>query len=428
MQILCSAYIYCMEALGRHLLVELYECEPEILDDVIAVEQLMESAALAAEATIINVTFHHFSPYGVSGVIVIQESHLAIHTWPESRYAAVDLFTCGSDTRPWQAFEVLKQGLKAKSSSAMEIQRGATALLPALPNASIPINKQSRPSNPPAYQRDSWFTQRNEALAISLKHKGQRLLHTQSPIQKIELYDSIAYGKMLVLDGQIVFTEQDEYIYHEMIAHVPMQMLPVAKDILVIGGGDGGTMRELAKYDHFHSVHMIEIDAAVVDLSRKHFPEWWEWEALETFSWEVADAFEFVKTSANGNYDIIIVDLPQVMMEQEVFFSFYERLYQMLRQAGILLVPGHTPRYQVQAFCEAVKTLSKIVSKDQVNPYLVSIPTYPGGSWAFLAGVKGKINPIKEKGKIPADLKFYNTLVHQAAFALPNDLVSLLSK
>ncbi|MEL7530597.1 MAG: adenosylmethionine decarboxylase [Bacteroidota bacterium] len=428
MLILLSAYIYSMEALGRHLLVELYECKPEILDDVIAVEQLMERAAKAAEATIINLTFHHFSPYGVSGVIVIQESHLAIHTWPESRYAAVDLFTCGSDTRPWEAFKVLKEGLKAKSNSAIEIQRGATALLPAPPNAQLPPNKQSSPSNPPAYKRDSWFTQRNEALALSLKHKGRRLLHTQSELQKIELYESIAYGKMLVLDGQIVLTEQDEYIYHEMITHLPLQILPEAQDILVIGGGDGGSMRELAKYPQLKSVHMIEIDAEVVALSRNHFPTWWEWENLDNFSWEVADAFEYVKTQTEASFDIIIVDLPQVQMEAEVFRAFYQRLYQMLRAKGLLIAPGHTPRYQGESFCEAVNILKGILGKDQVKPYLASIPTYPGGSWAFLAGEKGKIEKLSLGLEIPLGLKYYNKGVHQASFALPNDLLSLLSK
>ncbi|MEM6344509.1 MAG: adenosylmethionine decarboxylase [Bacteroidota bacterium] len=426
MLILLSAYIYSMEALGRHLLVELYECEPEILDDVIAVEQLMERAAQAAEATIINLTFHHFSPYGVSGVIVIQESHLAIHTWPESRYAAVDLFTCGSDTRPWQAFRVLKEGLKAKSNSAIEIQRGATALLPAAPKAQLPHDKQSSPSNPPAYKRDIWFTQRNEAIAISLKHKGRRLLHTQSKIQKIELYDTITYGKMLVLDGQIVLTEQDEYIYHEMIAHVPMQMLPEAKDVLVIGGGDGGSMRELAKYKGLQSVHMIEIDAEVVNLSRKHFPDWWQWDALPNYSWEVADAFKYVKSQAEASYDLIIVDLPQMQMVAELFVSFYERLSQMLRPNGLLIVPGHTPRYRREAFCEAVNILTSVLGKAQVKPYLASIPTYPGGSWAFLVGVKGKIAGTIGGQTIPAGLKYYNQNVHQASFALPNDLIELI--
>ncbi|MFK7922760.1 MAG: adenosylmethionine decarboxylase [Bacteroidia bacterium] len=417
-----------MEALGRHLLVELYECEPEILDDVIAVEQLMEAAALAAEATLINVTFHHFSPYGVSGVIVIQESHLAIHTWPEARYAAVDLFTCGAETRPWQAFEVLKKGLKAQNSSAMEIQRGATALLPALPNAQLPTNKQSKPTNPPAYKRDSWFTQRNEALAISLKHKGQRLLHTQSALQKIELYESIAYGKMLVLDGQIVLTEQDEYIYHEMIAHVPTQLYPQAQDVLVIGGGDGGTMRELGKYKHWRSVHMIEIDAEVVDLSRNHFPDWWTWEEQDNFSWEIADAFEFSRSSPAERYDLIIVDLPQIVLEAEQELALYRRLYQMLRKQGVMILPGNAPRYEPKAFQRAVNSLAQIIGKENVKPYLAPIPTYPGGSWAFLAGVKGEIDQQTKSHPLPSGLQFYNEAVHQAAFALPNDLLVLIEK
>ena len=89
-----------MEALGRHILVEFYNCSPELMNDVVHIEKSMVEAAETAGATVINSTFHHFSPYGVSGVVVIQESHLAIHTWPEFGYAAVDLFTCGDSVNP----------------------------------------------------------------------------------------------------------------------------------------------------------------------------------------------------------------------------------------------------------------------------------------------------------------------------------------
>lgn len=416
-----------MESLGRHLLVELYDCKPEILDDVSAVEQLMESAALAAEATIINLTFHHFSPYGVSGVIVIQESHLAIHTWPEARYAAIDLFTCGEDTRPWLAFEVLKAGLKAQNSSAMEIHRGAMALLPASPNAQIPPIKQSAPKNPPAYHRDSWFTQRNESLALSLKYKGRRLLHIQSVYQKIELYDTISYGKMLVLDGQIVLTEQDEYIYHEMITHVACQIHSKARKVLVIGGGDGGSMRELARYTHWESVHMIEIDEAVSSLCQQHFPSWWNWQERKEFSWEIADAFARVKTMPAESYNLIIVDLPQNMesLTQEGGRVFYEDLRILLKEGGLMVVPGQAPRYQRQAFREAVQSLTEIMGTSLVKPYLTALPSYPGGSWAFLLSAKG-VWPENQSQSIPNNLRYYNEEVHQAAFALPNDLKNLL--
>ncbi|MBD3307947.1 S-adenosylmethionine decarboxylase proenzyme [candidate division KSB3 bacterium] len=113
-----------MEALGTALTVELYNCNPYLLNDVQRVEHLLTEAALAAKATIVETVFHRFSPQGVSGVVVIAESHLAIHTWPEYGYAAIDIFTCGDTIDPWVACHHLKTTFQADHYEAREIQRG----------------------------------------------------------------------------------------------------------------------------------------------------------------------------------------------------------------------------------------------------------------------------------------------------------------
>jgi spermidine synthase len=113
-----------MKSLGQHLVVELYDCPPGRLSDVAEVQKAMVKAARAAKATIIDSVFHHFQPHGVSGVVVIAESHFAIHTWPEHGYAAIDLFTCGNSTRPWEAFKVVKRLFGAGHSSVMKMERG----------------------------------------------------------------------------------------------------------------------------------------------------------------------------------------------------------------------------------------------------------------------------------------------------------------
>src|SRR5690349_11184558 len=118
-----------MEALGRHILVECYNCSPDLMNDVVHIEKSMVEAAETAGATVINSTFHHFSPFGVSGVVVIQESHLAIHTWPEFGYAAVDVFTCGEAVNPWVSYNFLKEAFKAKNHSAVEMMRGQIAIV-----------------------------------------------------------------------------------------------------------------------------------------------------------------------------------------------------------------------------------------------------------------------------------------------------------
>lgn len=113
-----------MKALGTHILVEFYNCNPTILNEPTRIEQDMNRAAEMAGATIVSSTFHHFSPHGVSGVVVIAESHLTIHTWPEYGYAAVDLFTCGDTVDPWVAFEHLKERFECAHHSAVEMKRG----------------------------------------------------------------------------------------------------------------------------------------------------------------------------------------------------------------------------------------------------------------------------------------------------------------
>lgn len=114
-----------MKALGRHILVELYDCDPEILNSREKIRQILVEAATRAKVTIIDAIFHRFNPHGVSGVIVIAESHLSIHTWPEYKYASLDFFTCGEKTDPWIAQEYVTTELKARTSTCMEVKRGS---------------------------------------------------------------------------------------------------------------------------------------------------------------------------------------------------------------------------------------------------------------------------------------------------------------
>ncbi|MDD4820786.1 MAG: adenosylmethionine decarboxylase, partial [Flavobacteriales bacterium] len=173
-----------MGSLGRHILVEFFGCQPEIMNDVAKIEKAMVDAATKAGATVINSTFHHFSPYGVSGVVVIQESHLAIHTWPEYGYAAVDLFTCGESVDPWISFEYLKNEFQARNYSALEMRRGALALLKQLDfdlDTMREINKKH--TNPQMYTRNVWFTDKDENQALSLRHTGEILYDKTSEYQ-----------------------------------------------------------------------------------------------------------------------------------------------------------------------------------------------------------------------------------------------------
>ncbi|ERT68974.1 adenosylmethionine decarboxylase [Cetobacterium somerae] len=113
-----------LETLGRHILIEFYNCDEEILKNPTLIKEHMNEAAKIANATIVESVFHHFNPYGVSGAVIISESHLAIHTWPEYGYAAVDVFTCGDKIDPWTAFKFLEDVFKSDRSESIEVPRG----------------------------------------------------------------------------------------------------------------------------------------------------------------------------------------------------------------------------------------------------------------------------------------------------------------
>ncbi len=210
------------QSLGRHVLAEIYGCSEKLLNEVTFLENAMVDSAQKANATVLNSTFHHFAPIGVSGVVVIQESHLAIHTWPEYGFASVDIFTCGETVNPWEALEYLKTALKASHISAIEMKRGQTQMLEA--NSSTEINKiqpahfaesETIKKHRRKISRELWFTERAGEIALSVKHEGNLLFDGESEFQKIQVLETKTFGRMLVLDGTIAVTDADEHILHE---------------------------------------------------------------------------------------------------------------------------------------------------------------------------------------------------------------------
>lgn len=424
-----------MGALGNHILVEFMRCDPHVMNDVSSIERDMVGAAKKAGATVINSTFHHFSPYGVSGVVVIEESHLAIHTWPEYGYAAVDLFTCG-EMDAWISFDFLKECFGAKNYSAIEMRRGSLNLLNRNDfDMSTMRQKASEWSNPDMYTRNVWFTDKDENQAISLKYTGEVLHDVQSPFQRVRILESPKYGKLLTLDDMFMTTENDEFHYHEMISHPAMNAYGDAKRVLVIGGGDGGTVREILRHDSIEKVTMVEIDGEVIEACKKHLPTIAAEFDNPKLDLIVGDGIEYVKNIDPESYDILIIDGSDPVGPAEGLFSveFYENCYNALKPNGILVAQGESPKFNEHAFSELNSTLRQIFGEDSAPVSLFYVPTYPTGMWCFQYGIKGTKNPktmsqiesvdkfVEEKG-----LKYYNQEVHFASFALPNFVKSLL--
>ncbi|MDD2564742.1 MAG: polyamine aminopropyltransferase, partial [Salinivirgaceae bacterium] len=384
-----------MGALGKHILVEFNGCKPEIMNDVSFIEKSMVDAAVKSGATVINSTFHHFSPYGVSGVVVIQESHLAIHTWPEYGYAAVDLFTCGDTVNPWVSFDELKTRFGAKNYSALELKRGSVNLLERLDFDLRGNREQISDVVKPQYKRNVWFTDKDENQALSLRHSGDVLYEKQSPYQKVKVINTYGYGKALTIDNMFMCTEKDEYHYHEMITHPAVLAHGAVKKVLVIGGGDGGTIRELFKHRSIEHVDMVEIDDAVIEASKLHLPTLSAAFSHPKLNLVIGDGIKFAADASEASYDLVIVDGSDPVGPSEGLFSneFYKNCKRILNDNGLLVVQGESPKFNTETFAELNVCLKEIYGKTKVNTLLFNIPTYPSGVWSIQIGSKGNVNP-----------------------------------
>jgi spermidine synthase len=425
-----------MESLGRHIIVEFYECDAKKINNVANIEQIMLKAAEIAGATIINSTFHHFSPFGVSGVIVIEESHLAIHTWPEYQFASIDLFTCGELVDPWIAFDFLRDEFSAAHSSSIELQRGQPHFLQKITMETPPVRDHaSKKQKKITSNRSIWFTERDNNIALSLRHKGDILYQKQSPYQKIEIIDTYAYGKTLILDGMIMTTEKDEYVYHEMITHVPIFCQNNPKSVLIIGGGDGGTARELLKHLSINNIDVVEIDEYVIEACKQYLPNLASSFSHKNVHTIIDDGLQFVKNCSLEFYDLIIIDSTDPVGPAEGLFtrSFYEDVYECLKPDGIMVTQSESPRFNEQVFMEIQQCYQEIFGKNRVYPYLAYIPTYPSGMWSFSFCAKQDIHPINDFKKEYAEdfmknhpLKYYTPSIHKSSFILPGFVQELL--
>ena len=379
-----------MSALGNHILVEFTGCSPETLNDVSLIEGLMNKAAEKADATIINSTFHHFSPIGVSGVVVIQESHLAIHSWPEYGYAAVDLFTCGDEINPWISFDFLKEEFGAENYSALEMNRGSLSLL-----SRLDVNLESLRSSiknktvENRFERNLWFTDKDDDQALSIRYNGNVLYREKSDYQTVSIIDTYKYGKMLTLDKMVMTTEKDEFHYHEMISHPALFLHGKAKNVLVIGGGDGGTVREILRHDSIEQVTMVEIDGLVIDACKKHLPSIASAFDHPKLNLIVGDGLDFVAKSKD-KYGIIFCDNSDPVGPSEGLFSqeFYSQCHDLLTEDGIFVVQGETPNFNQSTFIDINKTIKTVFGNDRAAISFFPVPTYPTGYWSFQYGFK----------------------------------------
>jgi len=278
---------------------------------------------------------------------------------------------------------------------------------------------------------DLWFTEyytKNARFSIKI---DKPVISLNSEFQRIDIFDSYAFGRVLVLDGYLMLTEKDEFIYHEMMTHIPMAVNPEIRDVLVIGAGDGGVIRELTKYETIKRIDMAEIDKLVVDLCKKYLPQ----TACKLDDPRVhiyyEDGLKFVR-SKNNEYDLIIVDSTDPFGPGEDLFTreFYGNCFKALKSDGILINQHESPYYPNDALA-AQKTHNRIKSIFPLaKVYQAHLPTYPSGHWLFGFASKG-LDPIDDLSSnwsmLGINTKYYNTELHKGCFALPTYVKELLN-
>lgn len=277
-----------------------------------------------------------------------------------------------------------------------------------------------------------WYSEKHtKNVKFSIKVDKQ-LFSAKSEFQRIDIFESQEFGKFLTLDGIMMLTEKDEFIYHEMIIHVPMAVHPDVKKVLVIGAGDGGAVRELTKYKSIESIDLVEIDAMVISVCKEYLPQTaccFDDSRVNIYN---QDGLKFVRKYEN-KYDLIVVDSTDPFGPGEGLFTkeFYGNCYKALKEDGIMVNQHESPFYEDDA--KAMKRAHKrIIESFPISKvYQAHIPTYPSGHWLFGFASK-KYRPIKDMDskrwnalKIKTD--YYNTNLHMGAFYLPNYVEKMLA-
>lgn len=262
-----------------------------------------------------------------------------------------------------------------------------------------------------------WFSE-YQTKNVKLSFRVKNVLYTkQSKFQNISVIETEDFGRVLTLDDTVMLTTKDEFVYHEMISHVPLLTHGNASKVLVIGGGDGGTIREILKHP-VKEAHLVEIDREVIETSKEYFPSvscGFSDPRVKIFC---EDGIEFVKK--NKDYDIIIIDSTDPIGPAVGLFSreFYKNVFGALNDNGIMVAQTETPIL----FGDLIKRIYKDMSSafPYTNLYSAVIPTYPGAFWTFTMGSKS-IDPISQEiGVTPVlKTKYYTKELHRSYFILP---------
>lgn len=278
---------------------------------------------------------------------------------------------------------------------------------------------------------DLWYHERHHN-EVSFGLRIKKVLHSvKSPYQKVDVLESTGFGRVLTLDGLMMCSEREEFVYHEMISHVALLSHPNPKKVLVIGGGDGGTLREVLRHDCVEEATLCEIDEEVVKAAREYFPGLAVGLNHPKANVIIGDGVEFVKKSPSKIYDVVIVDSTDPIGPGEGLFSgeFYNEVKRILTPNGLAVAQCESPWEDKINLAKIYGNLKQAFKS--VYSMTATIPGYPYGywSWAIASDFAHPYQNIalERASFIEKNSKYYNIEIHKAAFALPNFLKQKLA-
>jgi spermidine synthase len=415
---------------GFHLTADCYgcQCNPELLLDAELLQRLASLGTVAAGLTIVGEKFHPFrmpdgSAAGVTCALLLAESHVAIHTWPERQAVTLDVYVCNySEDNTAKAkclFDSLITAFCPTRVQTHQIRRGESA------------HSSDEREHPLMLEPLTPHT----SYGTRLKTPSVQLT---TAYQHIEIADSAEFGTVMRVDGAYMTSERDEFFYHECLVHPAAVTHPAPRRALIVGGGDGGATEELLKHPSIEHVTLCEIDPAVVELARRHLRSVHHGALDDPRVEHIAqDGFAFVRSTYN-RYDLILLDLtdpstldcatPALDCYTTEFFAACRQI--MTEQSALVMHLG-SPFYHPERFSRLHRQLSTVFS--QVRPYTVFVPLY-GALWGMAVAGNG-LDPkmlhcseaaLRLTQRKLGDLQYYNAEIHAALFALPNFVQNLI--
>ncbi|TCP05821.1 polyamine aminopropyltransferase [Caldimonas thermodepolymerans] len=407
---------------GLHLTADLYgcQCESALMTDATTLAELCRRAVQASGLTLVDEKYHTFpewqgQPGGVTGAVLLAESHLAVHTWPERAGVTLDVYVCNFSTDNSSKAEHLLNDLMATFAPQQCI-----------------TNRILRGSKDPETRSDELLLEwLNDHGAYGFK-ATQRLETLRTRYQQLEVFETPQWGRLLRLDGRYMTSERDEFFYHEPMVHVAAIAIEQPRSVLVIGGGDGGSAEELFKHPSIERVVLAELDADVVEMSRKYLGSIHRGSLDDPrLQVRIGDGAAYVAEQAGRadgeRFDLVVLDLtdPDTPAHQLYTREFFAQVKQLLTPQGAVTLHISSPIFTPERVRQLTTSLRSVFSI--VRPYGAYVPLY--GTYWGMACASDTVDPVRlppaeverrlaERGV--RDLKYYNGDVHQALFALPN--------